>query len=75
MAVTRPQTQAGIIEAWITDLAEAVSYAHEQHAAGKRAKSSAIYGGVAEGWTEEADGFIQTIMGTMMDRHQSLPPL
>jgi sphinganine-1-phosphate aldolase len=75
MAVTRPQTQPGVIEAWTTDLAEAVSYAHEQHAAGKRAKSSAIYGGVAEGWTEEADGFIQTIMGTMMDRHQSLPPL
>ena len=75
MAVTRPQTQPGVIDAWTTDLAEAVSYAREQHEASKRAKSSAIYGGVAEGWTEEADSFIQTIMGTMMDRHQSLPPL
>jgi sphinganine-1-phosphate aldolase len=75
MAVTRPQTQPGVVEAWITDLAEAVSYAREQHAAGNRAKSSAIYGGVAEGWTEAADEAIQSVMGTMMDRHQSLPPL
>ena len=73
MAVTRPQTAPGVAEAFAADLAEAVSYAQDRHAAGAAAASSAIYGGVAGGMTEEADEFIRMVMADMMDRHQSVP--
>ncbi len=73
MAVTRPQTQSGVAEAWDSDLSAAVEYA--QANAGKPAKSTAIYGGVSGGWTEEADEFIRAIMSDMLDKHQGLPPL
>ena len=72
MAVTRPQTQEGVAEAFATDLAEAVAYAKAQgHAP---AKSGAIYGGVAGGMNDEADEFIRMVMSSMLDEQQALPP-
>jgi sphinganine-1-phosphate aldolase len=71
MAVTRPQTQPGVADAFATDLADAVTHA-EQHA-DEPAKSSAIYGGVAGGLTEEADEFIRLMMSDMMDKQQAVP--
>jgi len=72
MAVTRPQTQPGLADAFATDLAEAVVYAHE-HAA-EEPKSGAIYGGVAGGMNDEADAFIRTVMADMIDKQLALPP-
>ncbi len=71
MAVTRPQSQEGVVERFSGDLAEAVDYA----AAGPEGAptSGAIYGGVAGGLTDEADEFIRAIMADMMDKHQGLP--
>ena len=61
MAVTRPQTQPGVAEAFAADLAEAVAYA--QRARGDEpAESSAVYGGVAGGLNDEADEFIRAVM-------------
>jgi glutamate/tyrosine decarboxylase-like PLP-dependent enzyme len=73
MAVTRPQTAPGVAETFAADLAEAVAYAVEQHAAGVAPASSAIYGGVAGGMTDEADEFIRMVMAEMMDRQQAVP--
>jgi sphinganine-1-phosphate aldolase len=72
MAVTRPQTQAGVVEAWATDLDAAVQYARTNRDAPPQ--SGAIYGSVPGGWTEEADEFIRAVMSDMMDQHQGLPP-
>ncbi len=74
MAVTRPQTQPGVVEGFAADLADAVAYAREQEAAGLSPHSGAIYGGVAGGMTDEADEFIKMVMADMMDRQQSVPP-
>jgi sphinganine-1-phosphate aldolase len=71
MAVTRPQTQPGVVDAFAVDLAEAVAYAVE-HAA-DTPKSSAVYGGVAGGMTDEADEFIRLMMSQMMDAQQAIP--
>jgi hypothetical protein len=71
MAVTRPQTQDGVAEAFAADLGEAVVYAHEH--AGEAPKSGAIYGGVAGGMTDEADDFIKSVMANMMDGYQRIP--
>ncbi len=73
MAVTRPQTQAGVAEAFATDLDEAVAYAKERQAAGEAPRSGAIYGGVAGGMTDEADSFIRMVMADMMDSQQAIP--
>jgi glutamate/tyrosine decarboxylase-like PLP-dependent enzyme len=70
MAVTRPQTQPGVAEAFAADLAEAVTYAAAQTG---DPKSGAVYGGVAGGMTDEADDFIRMMMGHMMDAQQSIP--
>jgi glutamate/tyrosine decarboxylase-like PLP-dependent enzyme len=70
MAVTRPQTQAGVAETFDADLADAVAYAKEH--AGEPASSSAVYGGVSGGMTNEADEFIRMMMGSMMDAQQDL---
>ncbi|CAN5880163.1 pyridoxal-dependent decarboxylase [soil metagenome] len=72
MAVTRPQTQPGVAEAFAADLAAAVDHATEQ--GHEPAKSGAIYGGVAGGITDEADEFIRAVMGSTMDEQQGLPP-
>ncbi len=71
MAVTRPQTQAGVAEAFAVDLADAVHYAHEHM--GEAPRSGAIYGGVAGGMTDEADSFIKAVMAEMMDGYQQVP--
>jgi len=72
MAVTRPQTQSGVVEAWATDLDAAVQYARTNRDAPPQ--SGAIYGSVPGGWSEEADEFIRAVMSDMMDQHQGLPP-
>ena len=74
MAVTRPQTQPGLAEAFERDLADAVEDAKVKHAAGEEAASSAIYGGVAGGLTDEVEEFIGAIMTDMLDIQQGLPP-
>ena len=71
MAVTRPQTQAGVADAFAADLAEAVDYARQHK--DEPAKSGAIYGGVAGGMTNEADEFIRSVMADMMDEQQAIP--
>jgi len=71
MAVTRPQTRAGLVDEFAADLADAVRYAHEH--AGEAPKSGAIYGGIPGGPTPEADEFIRAVMTEMMDSQQALP--
>jgi len=72
MAVTRPQTQPGVVERWTSDLADAVAYAQAHR--DEPAKSGAIYGGVAGGMSAEADEFIRAVMADMMDQQASIPP-
>ena len=72
MAVTRPQTQPGVAEAFAADLADAVAYARRARRRA-RPQSGAIYGGVAGGMTDEADEFISTVMADMMDAQQADP--
>jgi glutamate/tyrosine decarboxylase-like PLP-dependent enzyme len=72
MAVTRPQTQPGVVETFATDLAEAVAYA-KKHAA-EQPFTGAIYGGVAGGMTHEADQLIRSVMAGMLDQQMSVPP-
>jgi glutamate/tyrosine decarboxylase-like PLP-dependent enzyme len=74
MATTRPQTQPGVVEAFASDLAEAVAHAKEKHAAGVAPFTGSIYGGVAGGLTEEADEMIRGFMASLLDTQQSLPP-
>ena len=71
MAVTRPQTQPGVVEQFATDLDDAVAYAKD-HAA-EPPKSGAIYGGVAGGMTAEADEFIRAVMADMLDGQSAIP--
>ena len=71
MAVTRPQTRAGLVDDFAADLTDAVRYAHDHR--DETPKSGAIYGGIPGGPTPEADGFIRTVMTEMMDRQQGLP--
>jgi len=73
MAVTRPQTQDGLADTFATDLDEAVLYAVKHK--DEPAKSSAIYGGVEGGPSEEAASFIEAVMAGMMDEQQALPPV
>jgi glutamate/tyrosine decarboxylase-like PLP-dependent enzyme len=71
MAVTRPQTQPGVVEQFAQDLAEAVDYA-KAHAT-EPPQSGAVYGGVMGGMTAEADEFIKAVMADMMDAQQAVP--
>jgi len=71
MAVTRPQTQDGLADAFATDLGDAVAYAHEHK--DEKPLSAAVYGGVEGGMTNEADEFIRSVMEDMLDKHQGLP--
>ncbi len=75
MAVTRPQTRPGVVAAFTADLAEAVGYARQQHAAGAHPQLGAIYGGVEGGLTRESEAFIAAFMNAMLDTQQSLPPV
>jgi glutamate/tyrosine decarboxylase-like PLP-dependent enzyme len=72
MAVTRPQTQPGVVDDFAADLAEGVAYALEHR--DERPASGAIYGGIEGGMTDEADEFIRGVMADMLDKHQGLPP-
>ena len=74
MAVTRPQTRPGVAEAFEADLAEAVGYAREKQAAGERALSGAIYGGVPGGMDLAAEELIVSVMRDMLDTELSVPP-
>jgi glutamate/tyrosine decarboxylase-like PLP-dependent enzyme len=71
MAVTRPQTQEGVAEAFARDLAEATAYAVEHK--DETPHSAAIYGGVAGGLTDEADDLIRGVMADMLDRQARIP--
>ena len=71
MAVTRPQTQPGVLEAWIDDIPAAVAYANEHR--GEPAQSSAIYGGSATP-TAEITAKINSGATALLDAYQSLPP-
>ena len=75
MAVTRPQTRGGVVEAFTADLADAIAYAKEKHAAGEEAFAGAIYGGVAGGLDQATSDFIVAVMDDMLDKQQSLPPV
>jgi len=72
MAVTRPQTRPGVTEAFATDLSDAVAYALQHRS--EPARSSAVYGGVLGGLTDEADAFIRTLMADMLDAQLQVPP-
>jgi sphinganine-1-phosphate aldolase len=71
MAVTRPQTQPRLAEAFATDLDDAVAYALDHK--DDSPKSGAIYGGVIGGMTSEADSFIKAVMADLMDSQQAIP--
>ncbi len=72
MAVTRPQTQPGVLEAWQRDLPEAVAYANEHR--GEPAQSSSIYGGAVTP-SAEITAKINTIITGLLDTYQSVPPV
>ncbi|MCU1430843.1 MAG: Pyridoxal-dependent decarboxylase [Actinomycetia bacterium] len=71
MAVTRPQTQPGVVEAFEADLADALEYAREHK--DEQPKSGSIYGGIPGGMTAEADEFIRAVMADMMDGQMVVP--
>ena len=71
MAVTRPQTQPGVVEAFAADLAEAVAHARERK--DEAPFSAAIYGGVDGGLTDEADEMIRSVMADLLDRQSQVP--
>jgi glutamate/tyrosine decarboxylase-like PLP-dependent enzyme len=71
MAVTRPQTQEGVLEAWQHDLPEAVAYANEHR--DEPAQSSSIYGG-SNVPTAEITKKINEVVTGLLDTYQSLPP-
>lgn len=73
MAVTRPQTQPGVVERWTADLGDAVNYALAHR--DESPQSGAIYGGVAGGPNDEADAIIKFFMADMMDSQLSIPAL
>ncbi len=72
MAVTRPQLQPGVTGRFADDLAAAVAYAREHK--DQPAESAAVYGGVPGGLNAEAQQFVETVMGQLLDAQQSVPP-
>jgi glutamate/tyrosine decarboxylase-like PLP-dependent enzyme len=70
MAVTRPQTQPGVVDAFAKDLAEAVPYAKSPPT--DRPKSAAIYGGLPKDVPKIRD-MVRGIMIGMLDAHQDVP--
>ena len=71
MAVTRPQTQDGVLDSWADDIPASVAYANEHR--GEPAKSSSIYGGALTP-TAEITAKINSAVGSLLDAYQSLPP-
>ncbi|MGH2984171.1 MAG: pyridoxal phosphate-dependent decarboxylase family protein [Solirubrobacterales bacterium] len=71
MAVTRPQLQPGVVQAFAADLAEAVAYARERGE--EPAESAAAYGGAPGGLDLEAEEMIRSVMAQLLDAQQSVP--
>ncbi len=71
MAVTRPQTQPGLVEEFASDLDAAVAYAREK--GDEPAESSAVYGGVPGGLNADAEEMIRGVMTQLMDSQQAVP--
>jgi glutamate/tyrosine decarboxylase-like PLP-dependent enzyme len=71
MCVTRPQTMPGIVEAFSNDLREAVDYALDHRE--DEPKSSAIYGGGAEGVPTDSPEAVQMLMTMALDTLQAYP--
>ena len=71
MAVTRPQTQPGVVDAFASDLADAVAHAREHR--DEPAASAAIYGGVPGGSTVESEAFLRSVMERLLDAQQDVP--
>ena len=71
MAVTGPQTQPGVVEAFARDLADAVPYAREH--AGEKPRSSPIYGGGAEGLPVETPEQVGALLEMALDVLQAYP--
>jgi sphinganine-1-phosphate aldolase len=71
MAVTRPQTQPGVLDAWTVDLRAAVAHAREK--GDEPADSSAVYGGVPGGLSADAEEMIRGVMTQLMDSQQAVP--
>jgi glutamate/tyrosine decarboxylase-like PLP-dependent enzyme len=70
MAVTRPQTQPGVLEAWAEDIPAAVAHANAHR--DQLSSSSSIYGGAAEP-TPELTSIVNAFIEAMLDSYQSLP--
>jgi glutamate/tyrosine decarboxylase-like PLP-dependent enzyme len=71
MAVTRPQTQPGVVEAWQRDLPEAVAYANEHR--DEPAQSSSVYAGSPVP-TADITSKINAMAAQLFDTYQSVPP-
>lgn len=71
LAVTRPQTQPGVAEAFASDLDAAVAYAREHR--DEPAESGAVYGGVPGGLNADAEQMIRGVMTQLMDSQQAVP--
>jgi glutamate/tyrosine decarboxylase-like PLP-dependent enzyme len=71
MAVTRPQTQPGVVDEFATDLDAAVAYARDR--GDEPAESSAVYGGVPGGLNADAEEMIRGVMTQLMDSQQAVP--
>jgi sphinganine-1-phosphate aldolase len=71
MAVTRPQTQPGVVDEFTKDLDAAVVYANSHR--DEPAESSAVYGGVPGGLNADAEEMIRGVMTQLMDSQQSVP--
>jgi glutamate/tyrosine decarboxylase-like PLP-dependent enzyme len=71
MAVTRPQTQPGVVDDFARDLAAGVEYARAN--ADREPQSAAIYGGIPGGMTADAEGFFKTVMAQILDAQQDVP--
>ena len=71
MCVTRPQTQPGVVENFVADLAEGVAYAKNPPV--EQPLSGAIYGGVPGGSTPEVVEFLEEVMGDLLDGMQDIP--
>ncbi|MBM3665931.1 MAG: aspartate aminotransferase family protein [Actinobacteria bacterium] len=70
-AVTRPQLQPGVTDAFAADLADAVAYARER--GDEPAESAALYGGVPGGLNPDAEGMIRSVMERLLDAQQAVP--
>ena len=71
MCVTRPQTRPGVADAFAEDLPLAVAYANEHRDASP--KSSAIYGGGAEGIPVDTPEAAEQLMVMALDVLQAYP--